>query len=173
MKPFSKRPIWAIILLAAVFSVVMGQVSHAKLTDPEQLVSFLKIELPGWQVEQGYPKLERIKRKGRSYVEAQIIYTSGKSALAAAIMEGEVSTHIADIKKFPKADNEKGYCRKTTMQGVETVEIYDKRNKNAFLFLIVANNCMIPMEGKEVDSPKPLKDLANKIDLKRLAALVK
>jgi len=172
MKPIYSRFTWAIIL-AAVLSVVLGPASHAKLTDPQKLVSFLNIELPGWKVKEGYPKSVRVQEKGQSYVEAQAFFTSGKSTLIAVVMEGEVSEEVAKVRKFPVANNEKGYCQKTTIQGFEAVEIYEKMKKSAFLFIVLGDNCIIPMEGKEVESTKDLKALANKIDLRRLAALVK
>lgn len=173
MTTFHRRRSWAILLVLAVLFVGLAPASQAKLKDPQKLISFLNIELPGWNVKEGYPKLEQVKGKGGSFVEAQIIYTSGKSTLTAVIMEGEVSASIADVKKFPKADNEKGYCRTITIKGFEALEIYEKAKKTNFLFIFVAPNCMIPMEAKEVGSAKVLKDLANKIDLPGLAVAVK
>jgi hypothetical protein len=167
------RRSWAFLLALAVLLAGLAPAAHAKLKDPKKLVSFLDIELPGWKVKAGYPKFERVKGKEGAYVEAQVIYTSGKSTVTAVIMEGEVSTNIADIKKFPKADNEKGYCRTITIKGFEAVELYEKAKKNAFLFIFVGDRCLIPMEAKEVGSTKVLKDLANKIDLPGLAAAVK
>jgi len=165
---------WAIFLALAVLSLGLAPASHAKLKDPKKLVSFLQIELPGWQVKAGYPKFERVKDKaGKSFVEGQVIYTSGQSTITAVIMEGDVAGQIADVKKFPMADNPKGYCRKIAIQGFEAVELYEKAKKSAFLFVFVAPNCMIPMEAKLVGSTKVLKDLANKIDLPGLAAAVK
>ena len=168
-----RRRGWAILLVLAVLLAGLAPASHAKLKDPQKLVSFINIELPGWKVKEGYPKLERVKGKEGAYVEAQVIYTSGKSTLTAVIMEGEVSKNVADVKKFPMADNPKGYCRKTAIQGFQAVELYEKAKKSAFLFIFVAPNCMISMEGKEVENAKALRDLANKIDLPGLAAAVK
>jgi hypothetical protein len=165
---------WTILLALAVLLAGLASASQAKLTDPKKLVSFLQIELPGWKVKAGYPKFERVKDKaGNSYVEGQVIYTSEQSTLTAVIMHGEISAHIAEVKKFPMADNEKGYVRKATVQGFQAVELFEKAKKSGFLFIFVAPDCMIPMEAKGVESAKVLRDLANKIDLPKLAAAVK
>lgn len=170
----SGRRGWAILLALLVLALGLAPASRAELKDPQKLVSFLKIELPGWQVKEGYPKLERITEKGQTYVEAQVIYTSGKSTLTAVIMEGAtISEEVDKVRKFPKADNEKEYCRTNTVQGFEAVEIYENGNKTGFLFILVADHCLIPIQGKEVESTKVLKDLVNKINLPQLAALLK
>jgi len=174
MKPSYGRSIGALLLVIAVLSLGLAPASHAKLTDPQKLVSFLKVQLPGWKVKDGYPKFERVKNKGQSYVEAQVIYTSGKSTVTVVIMEGGgIAAEVAKVRKFALADNEKGYCRKTAVQGFEAVELYEKAKKTGYLFIFVAAECLIPMEAKEVGSIKVLKDLANKIDLPGLAAAVK
>jgi hypothetical protein len=152
----------------------LAPAAHAKLKDPQKLVSFLQIELPGWKVKEGFPKLEKIKGKAGAYVESQVVYTSGKSKVTAVIMEGPgISPEVAEVRKFPLSDDEAGYCRKTTVQGFEAVELYGKTEKKAFLFIFIAPNCMIPMRAEEVGSAKVLRDLANEIDLPGLAAAVK
>jgi hypothetical protein len=172
MKALSWRFVWVCILVVFLY-LGLGPASQAEVNDPEQLVSFFRVELPGWQVKEGYPKWERVKGKQGSYLEAQVIYTSGQSTLTAVIMKGEITNMIDQIKGFPETTSEKGYCRKTIVQGFQAIEIHEKIKRSGFLFILVAEDCMIPMEGKEVDSTKSLMDLISRIDLQRLAALVK
>ena len=176
MKPYYRRHFWVYLLVMAGLALGLAPVVHAKVSNPEKLVAFLKIDLPGWQVKAGYPKLARLKDKdkGQPYVEAQVLYTSGKSILTAVIMEGPgVSVQVAEVRKFPMVNNEKGYCRKTAVQGFEAVELYEKAKKTGYFFIFVAAEGLITMEAKEVGSTQVLKDLASKIDLPGLAALVK
>lgn len=172
MKALSWRFMW-ISILTVFLCVGVEPVSQAEVNDPEQLVSFFRVEFPGWQVKEGYPRWERVKGKEGSYLEAQVIYTSGQSTLTAVIMEGKITAMIDQVKGFPVSDNERGYCRKTIVQGFQAIELYEKSKKSGFLFILVAENCMIPIEGKEVDSTKPLLELISKIDLQKLVALVK
>jgi hypothetical protein len=172
MKIFNRRFIW-VGTLALVLFVGLGPASQAGVNEPEELVSFLRIEVPGWQVKEGFPRWERVKGKQGTYLEAQIIYTSGQSTLTAVIMEGKVDDEIAQVKGFPESNNERGYCRKTTVQGFQAIELYEKAKKTGYLFILVAKNCMIPLEDTQVDSTKPLTDLISRIDLRRLAVLVK
>jgi hypothetical protein len=172
MKAFNRRFIWVSILTLVLYGG-LSSASQAEINDPEQLVSFFRVELPGWQVKEGYPRWERVKGKQGPYLEAQVLYTSGQSTLTAVIMKGEITDMITQVKGFPESNNEKGYCRKTTVQGFQAIELFDKAKRSGYLFILVADDCMIPMEGNGIDSTKPLTDLTIRIDLRKLAVLVK
>ena len=173
MEPSYGRSIWALLLVIAVLSLGLAPASHAKLTDPQKLVSFLKVQLPGWKVKDGYPKFERVKNKGQSYVEAQVIYTSGKSTVTVVIMEGGgIAAEVAKVRKFALADNEKGYCRKTAVQGFEAVEMVSKNLKSAFLFILVGDQCLVTMKVTDAEDTKVLKELGNKINLPKFIRLI-
>ena len=163
----------AVLLALAVLLVGLAPASHAKLNNPQELVPFLKIELPGWKLAEGYPQVKRVQDEGRSFVQAEDVFSSGKSTINVFIKEGEIAKEVAMFKLFQENENEKGYCRLTTVQGFKAVEQVIKEPKYAFLFILVTENCGVFIKATESENTMVLKGLANKIDLQKLAALVK
>jgi len=163
----------AVLLALAVISVGMAVPSFAKLENPLKLVSFLQIELPGWKLAEGYPQANRVQDKERSFLQADAVFSSGKSTISVFIKEGEIAREVGMFNAFRENEDEEGYCRKISFQGFKAVDQTIKKAKSAFLFILVAENCLVIMKATEAEDTKVLKDLANKIDLSKLAALVK
>ena len=162
-----------ILLALAILLVGLAPASHAKLNDPQELVPFLKIELPGWKLGEGYPQAKRMQDEGRSFLQAEEVFSSGKSTVTVIIKEGEIAKEVEMFKAFQENDNEKGYCRRIKVQGFKAVELIIKELKNGFLFILVTDNCGVFIKGTEAENTKVLMNLANKMDLPKLAALVK
>lgn len=144
-----------------------------KLNDPQKLIPFLRVELPGWKLAEGYPRANRVQDKGRSFLLAEGLFSSGKSTISVIIRDGEIAPEVAIFKMLKESDNEKEYCRRIMVQGFTAVEMVMKEQKFAFLFIKVTDHCLITMKASEMADTKVLKDLSNKIDLPRLAGMVK
>lgn len=161
------------LLALAVLWAGLAPAAQAKLDDTKKLIPFLKIELPGWKLAEGYPEVKRVRDEERAFVRADAVFASGKSTITASIQEGEIAREVGMFRAFQENEDQKGSCRKISVQGFKAVEQVITDAKFAFLFILVAENCLVSMKATESKDTKVLKDLANKIDLSKLAALVK
>jgi len=169
-----ESPKWRLGAIFPALAVLLaGLACHAKPNDPQKLIPFLQVELPGWKLAAGYPQAKRVQDKERSFPQAEAVFSSGKSTITVLIKEGEIAPEVGMFKMFKENDNEKGYCRKIMVRGFTAVEMVLKEQKFAFLFILVTDHCLVTMKVTEAADPKILKDLSHKIDLPKLAAMVK
>ena len=174
MKNLPERRLGVMLLALTFLLAGLAPAVYAKLNDPQELIPFLKVELPGWKLAEGYPQANRLQDKERSFVQAVGVFSSGKSTISAFIKEGEIAKEVAMFKILKeKNDNEKDNSREISFQGLTAVEMVMKNKKLAFLFILVTDHCLVTMKVTEAEDTKVLKELGNKIDLSKLAALVK
>jgi hypothetical protein len=167
------RHLGAILLGLVLFLAGLTPACQSKLSNPQELVTFLKVDLPGWKLAEGYPQAKRMEDQERSFLQAEGLFSSGKSTITVIIKEGEIGKEVAMCKQLKENDNEKDYCRKTRIQGFEAVEMVSQKLKSAFLFILVNNKCLVTMKITDAEDSRVLKELGNKINLPKLAALVK
>jgi hypothetical protein len=163
----------AMLLGLVLFLVVQAPACQSQLNDPQELVPFLKVELPGWKLAAGYPQAKRMQDKERSFFQAESILSSGKDTITVLIKAGEIAPEVGMFRLFREKNDEKEYCQKTRIHGFEAVEMVSKDLKSAFLFILVGDHCLLTMRAIEAKDTKVLKELGQKIDLPKLAALVK
>ncbi len=163
----------ALLLALAVLILGLTPACHSKLNDPQELIPFLKVELPGWKLTAGYPQAKRVQVKERSFLVGESLLSSGKSTISLVIRAGEITPEMGMFKAFKECDNEKQVCRNIKVQGFTAVEMVMKDQKIAFLFIRVTDHCLVTMKASEMADTQVLKDLSKKIDLPRLAAMVK
>ena len=164
-----------VILLGLVlFLAGLTAACQSKLNNPQELVPFLQVELPGWKLVKGYPRSKRMQDKKRSFLQAESLFSSGKSTINVLIKAGDLAKEVAMCRQF-REDNssQKEYCRKIRIQGFEAVEMVSGKLKSAFLFIPLGDKCLVTMKATNLENTKALKELGNKINLRQLAALAK
>ena len=174
MKHPPGRHLGAILLGLVLFLVGLTPACQSKISNPQELVPFLKVDLPGWKLAAGYPQAKRMQDQERSFLQAESHFSSGKSTLTVLIREGKIANELAMYKQLLQGkDSEKEHCQKTRIQGFEALEMVSLNLKSAFLFILVGDQCLVTMKVTDAEDTKVLKELGNKINLPKLAALVK
>ena len=162
-----------ILLGLVLFLAGLTAACQSKLNNPQELVPFLKVELPGWKLAKGYPQAKRMQDKERSFLQAESLFSSGKSTIAVLIKAGDIAKEV-DMYKLLKEDNSrKDFCRRISIQGFKAVEMVSSKLKSAFLFILVGKHCLVTMRAANAGDTKVLKELGQKIKLRELAALAK
>ena len=174
MKNLPGRHQRVILLGLMLFLVGLVSACQTKLNNPQELVPFLKVELPGWKLAEGYPQAKRMQVKERSFLQAVSLFSSGESTITVLIKEGDIAQEVAMYQFLKKEDKTaKDPTRITRIQGFEAVEMVSKELKSAFLFILVGKKCLVTMKVTNSGDTKVLKELGKKINLRKLAALVK
>ena len=168
------RHLWIIFLGLVLCLAGLLPACRSTLDNPQELIPFLKVELPGWKLAEGYPRAQRIKEKERSFLQAESLLSSGENTISVQIKAGAIAKEVAMCGQFQEENNNrKDYCRKIRIQGFEAVEMVSEKLKSAFLFILLGKKCLVTMKATEAEDTNALKELGNKIKLRELAALAK
>ena len=168
------------VLLSIVLSLgvlVAGSMAAQETrVDPinwRELASLL-VDLPGYEgdkpegatttmAEFKISQALRNYRKGDLSVDIQIV--------DGGLFPGAYASYKA-LENF-EIDTSEQLTRKVTIQGFPGIENIDYENKSAMLMLLVSDRFLVTVQGKPVSDSAGLKDIAGRLDLKKLASLGK
>ena len=148
-----------------------------ELSDMEVLKGFLPTELTGMQLKDSSVELSQIQDIDIICAEADYVADSGGGSVNVTIIDGAKLDGIAKLaltawtlSKFNR-ENDNGYERSIEYRGYKAMEKYDKNNRDGVFRVYVAERFIVEVEGNLVDMDT-VKEAADKIDVKKLAALV-
>jgi hypothetical protein len=152
-----------------------GGDADVKPVDP---VSFRELQtvmpdVPGWEKDK--PTGERMTSPF-SYSQATVTYHKGDAEIEQKIVDSGFNQLLfAPFSMMMAADYEKetqdGFERSVKIGDFPGWEKWDSGTKNGELSLVVNKRFLVQLEGHGVDDVKALRDVLDKTDLTKLAAL--
>ena len=168
--------------LALVISLGIG-ISYAQnepvlvpdSVDYQKLLPILPDAPQGWSADKAEGSTEdaggfRITNVHRDYHkgEGQNVPTAAISILDSAANPDYVSTTTAAWNNT--SETSEGYGKSVTIDGNPGFEAFEKQDKHATLWIMVANRYFLQIELQNQD-PKELQEWVKRVDLKKLAAI--
>jgi hypothetical protein len=138
-----------------------------------ELVPFL-IEIPGYEAEKAEGSTTNMAGLKMSLASRE--YTKDENTLRIEITDGSyipmAYAAFQALQAF-EVDTSEELIRKTTIQGFPAVENIRFEDKHASLMILIADRFLVNIEGEGFKDTAELKDVAGKLDLKKLEALAK
>lgn len=147
------------------------------VVDPAKLIPILPEPPAGWTAEKGEGSSDDVG--GFKITNVHRDYQKGESADAPKAVINIIDSvgspdYVESVtggwKETPEAPE--GYSKKVTIEGNPGFEAYEKDQKQASLWVIVAKRYFVEVELTNQD-PKELQEWIKKVDLKKLAEIKK
>jgi len=172
--PYSrpKRMKFQLIICLGVSLAILGLALSA-LADTvhfKELIPFVDIKIPGWTM-QGKPSGATLKQAKMVLSEARASFKAGDQSLEVIVLD--FSGKPIPFMMMPQMEVETGEetVRTTEVQGFKALETYRAKNKQAELNICVADRFWVKIDGEGIDHLQVLKEVAQQLDLKKLATL--
>jgi hypothetical protein len=156
----------SVLLFGLTTSALAGVINFKKL------LPFVDVKIPGWTME-GQPSGATITQGPMSVSEAKAEFKAGDKTLEVSVTDlfGKPVPMMMGQKMEMETNEE--IVRTTAVQGFKAIQHYNKKDKDGSLIISVADRFLMKIEGKGIDNLKVLQDVAQRLDLKKLAALAK
>lgn len=171
-----RRKLLSIVLGLSVLAAGSLAAQDKKQVDPvnwRELVPFL-IDLAGYEAKE--PDGATMTMSTFKMSQASRNYQKGDLSVDIQIVDGgffpEAYASYKALESF-EIDTSDQLTRKVTIQGFPGIENIDRENKNATLMLLVSDRFLVTVLGQPVSDSAGLKDIAGRLDLKKLASLGK
>ncbi len=158
----------AVALLGGFSSPAQAELVHFK-----ELMSIVGIDPPeGWEVAKK-PKGTTMKSP-MQMSEAEVVFKSGDKRLEVKIVDGLGGVlPFMGMMRGMEMESSEEYMKSIEVQGFKGTESYKNNAKKGDIKLPVANRFLVTIEGKNIDNTEVLKEVAGKLDLKKLAGMAK
>jgi hypothetical protein len=171
-----KRVYKAVVGGLAVILVLGGLtlLAQAQPVNFKELMAFLSIEPPqGWEVS--------VKPKGTTLKspvqmsEAEVEFRGGdEKKIEIKIIDGLGGMlPFLGMAQGMEMESSEEYMKSIEVQGFKGMETFKHKNKKGEIILPVANRFLVNITGKGMDNTEVIKEVAGKLDLKKLAGLAK
>jgi hypothetical protein len=163
---------FTLIACIALFVLLFAlNTSAAQVINFKKLVPFVDLKIPGWTME-GKPGGSTVGTGPGSASEAKAKFKSGDKTLEVSITDLHGRHFHSQMRQFMQMFNEQA-VRSFDVQGFKAFEHYNKIYKQGDLIIGVANRFLVRIKGQGIDNPKVLQEVAQQMDLKKLATLTK
>jgi hypothetical protein len=158
----------AVVMLGGYSSFAQAQPVHFK-----ELMAIVAVEPPqGWEVAKK-PKGQTMKSPIQMS-EAEVEFKSGDKRLEVKIVDGLGGMMpLMGLMRGMEMESSEEYMKSIEVQGFKGTESYKYNEKEGDIKLPVANRFLVTIEGKGIDNTDVLKEVAGKLDLKKLAGQAK
>jgi hypothetical protein len=159
--------VWAALLVMGGFPLsAQAQPVHFK-----ELMAFLAIDPPqGWEVSQK-PKGTTLKSPVQMS-EAEVEFRAGDKTVEIKIVDGMAGMlPFLGMAQGMEMESSEEYMKSIEIQGFKGLENYKNQEKKGEITLPVANRFLVSITGRDIDDTTIIKEIAAKLDLKKLAAL--
>jgi hypothetical protein len=138
----------------------------------KELIPFVDIKIPGWTM-QGKPCGTTVKQGKMVLSEARASFKAGDQTLEVIVLD--FSGKPIPFVMMPQMEMETSEetVRTAEVQGCKALETFRAKNKHGELNISVANRFWVKIEGEGIDNLQVLRDVAQQLDLKKLATLAK
>jgi hypothetical protein len=162
--------ITCVVLPVLIFGLALAAL--AEVVNFKELVPFLDIKIPGWTME-GKPSGSTLKQGAMTMSQAKAEFKAGDKTLEIVVMDflGQPLPFLTGQQMEMESSEET--LRTTEVQGFQVLEHYRIQGKEGELNISVANRFWVKIDGKGIDNLKVLQDVAQQMDLKKLATLAK
>lgn len=171
------RKVKYVLILAGVAFLISGAlplVAQAQPVHFKELMSILAIDPPAdWKVSEK-PKGKTLKSPVQ-LSEAEVEFKSGgDKKIEIKIVDGLGSMlPFMNLARGMEMESSEEYVKPIEIQGFKGTEKFEFKDKKGEIILPVANRFMVTIEGKGIDNNDVIKEIAGKMDLKKLADMAK
>jgi hypothetical protein len=157
----------ALLVVGAFALQAQAQPVHFK-----ELMAFLALDPPqGWEVSQK-PKGTTLKSPVQMS-EAEVEFRAGdQKKVEIKIIDGMGGMlPFMGLAQGMEMESSEEYMKPIEIQGFKGMENFKHQDKRGEIILPVAGRFLVTLTGNGMDNTEVIKDLAGKLDLKKLAAL--
>ena len=166
-----------IMILAGAAFLVLGIWTLSAQAQPvhfKELVSILTIEPPqGWKMAEK-PQGKTMKSPVQ-VSEAEVEFKSGDDKeIEIKIVDGLGGMMpLMNMAQGMEMESSEEYVKPIEIQGFKGTEKFEYKDKKGEIILPVANRFLVTIEGQGLENNEVIKEVAGKLDLKKLAGLAK
>jgi len=136
----------------------------------KELIPFVDVKIPGWTM-QGKPGGSTVKQAKMVLSEARASFKAADQSLEIIVLDFSGRPIPFMMTPPMEVETSEETMRATEVQGFKALETYRAKNKQAELNINVADRFWVKIDGEGVDNLQVIKDVAQHLDLKKLAAL--
>jgi len=165
--------LWVLVAVAVV-SLGVPLLAQTQLVHFKELMAILTIDPPkGWEVAEK-PKGSTIKAP-MPLSEAEVEFKSGDDKrLEVRIMDGLGGIlPFMSLAQGMEMESSEEYIKPVTIQDFKGMETFKFKDKHGEIQLPVGNRFLVSLKGTGLDNNDLLKEVAGRLDLKKLAGLAK
>jgi hypothetical protein len=161
-------------MLLGLSWIIFGMVrpAGAEVVNFQELLPFVDIKIPGWTME-GKPSGTTVKQGKVMLSETRVSFRAGDQTLEVIIMDFLGKTIPFLTGQHLQMESSEETVRTTEVQGFKAVESWRREDKQSELNISVADRFWVKIDGEGIDNPEVLRSVAQRMDLKKLAALAK
>ena len=161
-------------------SSAMEKIKEREPVDPvnfRELLPFIP-ESIGKYKRDGEPTGESANMAGMkiSHVEAYYLPPGGEPRIGVEVIDLAYIPHLYitwNMAGMIEVDSTEELRKNSTVEGFKSIEMYQYKDKNGQLSILVAERFQVQIKAKGFDNLDPLKDFAKEMELKQLEELVK
>ena len=152
------------------FGLVMP--AGAEVVNFKQLLPFVDLKIPGWTME-GKPSGATLQQGKVMVSEARVSFRAGDQTLEVIIMDFLGKTIPFLTGQHLEMESSEETVRTTEVQGFKAFETFRHRDRQGELSISVADRFWVKIDAEGIDNLAVLKNVAQQMDLKKLATLAK
>ena len=161
-------------ILGGLSWIIFGLIgpAPAAVVNCNELLPFVDINLPGWTMA-GKPSGSTLKQGQVMLSETRASFKAGDQALEIIIMDFLGKTIPFLTGQQLQMESAEETARPTEVQGFRAFETFRHHDKQGELNISVADRFWVRIDGEGIDNLEVLRNVAQQMDLKKLAALAK
>lgn len=144
----------------------------AEVVNFKELLPFVDIKIPGWAME-GKPSGTTLKQGTVMVSEVRVSFKAGDQTLEVIIMDFLGKTLPFLTGQQLEMESTEETVRTAEVQGFKALETFRPQDKQGELNISVADRFWVKIDGEGIDNLEVLKNVAEQMDLKKLATLAK
>ena len=154
--------------------IIFGLVAPAgaEVVNFKELLPFVDIKIPGWTME-GKPSGTTLKQGKVMVSEARVSFRAGDQTMEVIIMDFLGKTIPFLTGQQLQMETSEETVRTTEVQGFKAFETFRHQDRQGELNISVADRFWVKIDAEGIDNLEVLKNAAQQMDLKKLAALAK
>jgi hypothetical protein len=163
------------LIICLTLSVLFLGLAASALADVinfKKLEPFVDVKIPGWTME-GKPGGTTVKQGPMSVSQAEAEFKAGDKTLKISVTDLYGRHFPMQMGQFMEMESNEQVVRTLDVQGFKGLGQYNKNDKEGNLIISVADRFLVKVEGQKIDDLKVLQDVAQQLDLKKLATLAK
>ena len=162
----------AILLGVAWIIFILVRPVGAEVVNLKELLPFVDIKIPGWTME-GTPSGATLKQGQVMVSEARVSFRAGDQTLEVIIMDFLGKNIPFLTGQHLQMESSEETVHTTEVQGFKAFESFRHRERQGELNVSVADRFWVKIDGEGIDNLEVLKNVAQQMDLKKLATLAK
>ena len=164
---------WLATLLGLSW-IIFGLVgpAPAEVVNFKELLPFVDMKIPGWTME-GKPSGSTLKQGQVMLSETRVSFKAGDKTLEIIIMDFLGKTIPFLTGQQLQMESTEETVRTTEVQGFKAFETFHHQDKQGELNISVADRFWVKIDGEGIDNLEVLKNVAQQMDLKKLATLAR